>query len=381
MHLRSILAISLLPLGIGLVAFRAPANPSAGGWKLVDPKAGKRVKALYANLQMMSGKGILFGHQDDLAYGVHWKQEPGRSDVKEVCGAYPAVFGWDVSKLGKYPFNIDTVDFARMKGWIREAYRMGGINTISWHLDNPVTGGGSWDTTGAVRAILPGGQHHDWYKAKLDLFADFLGDLRSSSFFGHPIPVIFRPFHEQSGAWFWWGRTHCTPDEYKALWRFTVEYLRDTKNVHNLLYAFSPDVVDTPEDYLRFYPGDDYVDIMGIDDYHDLSSLERAPQLTRRLGMVAKLAEEHGKVSALTETGYERIPNPQWWTDVLLHNIKADASASRIAYLMVWRNARTSHHYAPFPGHPSAENFVLFTRDPIILLENELPNMYRPPKQ
>ena len=58
----------------------------------------------------MIGKGILIGHEDDLAYGVGWKEEKGRSDIKDITGSYPALYGWDVSKLGR-PFNIDTVDF------------------------------------------------------------------------------------------------------------------------------------------------------------------------------------------------------------------------------------------------------------------------------
>ncbi len=377
---RKLFPLLILSLSLGCFwAFQAQTESPAGRWTTVDPKAGRHVKNLYGNLQLLAGRGILFGHQDALAYGVHWKAEAGRSDVHDVCGAYPAVYGWDVSKLGKSNYNIDTVDFSNMKKWIREGYRRGGINTISWHLDNPVTGGSSWDTTAAVGAILPGGRHHDWYKNKLDLFAAFLKDLRSSSFFGHPIPIIFRPFHEHSGSWFWWGRDHCTPEEFKALWRFTVGYLRDAKKVHNLLYAFSTDIVDSEEEYLRFYPGDDYVDILGIDDYHDVSSPARALQLTRRLAIVTKLADERGKVAALTETGYERIPAPRWWTDVLLKNILADPQASRIAYLLVWRNARPDHHYAPFGGHPSAENFVQFTKAPQILLSDDMPEVYRRP--
>ena len=56
-----------------------------------DPKASKKTKALYSNLARLAQKGILFGHQDDLAYGVGWKDRPGKSDVKDVVGSYPAV--------------------------------------------------------------------------------------------------------------------------------------------------------------------------------------------------------------------------------------------------------------------------------------------------
>ena len=78
------------------------------------------------------------------------------------------------------------------------------------------------------------------------------------------IPVIFRPFHELNGSWFWWGGKNCTPEEIKQLYRFTVAYLRDQKNVHNLLYAYNTDRFTTKEDYLERYPGDEWVDITRI---------------------------------------------------------------------------------------------------------------------
>ncbi len=151
---------------------------SFGQGLTIDKKATKKTKALYANLQNISKTGVLFGHQDDLAYGIGWKDEVGRSDVKAVSGSYPALYGWDVSKLGT-ELNIDGVNFENMKHWIKEVYKRGGVNTISWHMDNPATGGDSWDKTTAIFTILPGGEKHDFYKQRLDLFADFLNDLKT----------------------------------------------------------------------------------------------------------------------------------------------------------------------------------------------------------
>ena len=84
---------------------------------------------------------------------------------------------------------------------------------------------------------------------------------------GTLIPVVFRMYHEHTGAWFWWGSKQCTPEEYKQLWIMTVEYLRDKKNVHNLLYAYSPSETKNEAEYLERYPGDEYVDIVGYDCY------------------------------------------------------------------------------------------------------------------
>lgn len=82
--------------------------------------------------------------------------------------------------------------------------------------------------------------------------------------------MIFRPYHEFDGDWFWWGRSHCTIDEFKTLWRFTVAYLRDSLEVHNFIYAFSPDnKFNTESEFLERYPGDEWVDMVGMDNYGD----------------------------------------------------------------------------------------------------------------
>ena len=109
-----------------------------------------------------------------------------------------------------------------MRGWIAEGYRRGGVITISWHLDNPVTGRNAWDTTSAVAVILPGGARHEQFKGRLDRLAVFLGSLRgpgrSAGSDTTPIPVIFRPWHEMTGGWFWWGVPHTRNDEFARLW-------------------------------------------------------------------------------------------------------------------------------------------------------------------
>ncbi|MEL6670623.1 MAG: glycosyl hydrolase [Bacteroidota bacterium] len=345
----------------------------------VDQQATRQTKALWMNLKQLGKSQILFGHEDDLAYGINWRAERGRSDVKEVCGSYPAVFGWDVSKLGKHPHNIDSVNFRDMRKWMKQAYKMGAINTISWHLDNPVSKGDSWDTTPAVRQILPGGSHHAAFLEKLDLFADFVKKLKVGVFRRQAVPIIFRPFHEHSGSWFWWGEDFRTDEEYIQLWRFTVHYLRDEKGLHNLLYAYSPDIVSSKEEYLKCYPGDEYVDILGMDNYQDFRSSGNPADFPARTRMLVELAEEKGKPSALTETGSEGIPNPEWWTGVLLEQLKKDPLASGISYLLVWRNGWVPHHFGPYPDHHSAEDFRKFFDDPMIWFADHLPDLYRYP--
>lgn len=362
----------------------------------VDPDATAETKALLYNLDQVRARATLFGHQDDLAYGVNWRDEPGRSDVKETAGAYPAVYGWELGDLERDSLdNLDGVNFEKMKGWIREGYERGGVVTIAWHMNHPVTDGNAWDRTPGIAPILPDSSHHHVLVQNLDKFAAFVADLRSSK--GgrdHPIPLIFRPWHEHNGDWFWWGKGLNAEADYVALWRFTVEYLRDVKGLRNLLYAFSPDrsridIERFNDDYLYAFPGDDYVDIMGLDNYWDVGqpsspedSTQKADNLRRSLRYTVELAEAHGKVPAMTETGSNALPNPTWYTGTLLSAIRHDEATRRLAYVVVWRNAnaqfdRPDHFYAPYPGHPAAEDFVKFRNDPAILFEADLPPMYR----
>ena len=353
------------------------ATMSAGP---VDANATAETRALFANLKRLAPDHVLFGHQDDLAYGVTWKRELGRSDVREATGSYPAVYGWELGDLEHGAVaSLDSVRFDDIQRWIREGYDRGGVITIAWHMDNPASGGNSWDTTRAVHAVLPGGTKHEMYKQWLDRFAEFTAGLRGSR--GEPIPVIFRPFHEMTGSWFWWGGTNVTSDEYIRLWRFTVDYLRDTKGVNNLLYAYSPDVFNSEEEYLRHYPGDEYVDVLGFDDYQSLRTDEGIPQLTKRLSSVVQLAERRGKLPAFTETGLEGVPAPDWWTGRLLQAIQADPVGRRISYVLVWRNANQAdnpgHFYAAYPGQVSAPDMVRFRDSPFVLFGDEVPNLYK----
>jgi len=368
---RSIKSASLIILFI-LVSFWSYSQTESKDTKLVDPQATQRTRNLYVNLKNMAGSHLWFGHQDDLAYGVGWVNEKGRSDVKDVTGSYPAVYGWDISGISK-AMNIDGVNFENMKNWIREGFKRKGVITISWHMENPVTRTHSWDTTRAVKHIIPGGYLHKAYKAKLDSAAAFFKELKN-------IPMIFRPFHEHTGSWFWWGDGNATAEEYIALWQFTVHYLRDVKGIHNLLYTYSPDKFKSKEEYLKFYPGDNYVDILGVDDYQGLTNLETAKQTITRLHILYDIAREHDKVTAITETGTEKIPDSEWWTGVLLKTIRTDEKTKNVTWVLVWRNANTDHYYAPYKGHPSSDDFVRFKNDPYVYFGDEMPDLYKKPK-
>jgi hypothetical protein len=90
----------------------------------IDKGATRETINLYRNLRRVLNKGFMFGHQDDLAYGVGWKYEEGRSDIKDVTGEYPAVYGWELGRLEiDQPFNLDSVPFDKMRQLIRSDMR------------------------------------------------------------------------------------------------------------------------------------------------------------------------------------------------------------------------------------------------------------------
>lgn len=336
--------------------------------------------ALLQALKSLSGQYLLLGHQDATAYGVDWSAEPDKSDVKSTTGSYPAVYGWDLGHLeiGKSA-NLDNVSFNLMRTRIIEAYHRGGINTISWHATNPVNGKSTWDTTRhSVREILPNAQHHGTYNAYLDRLATFFKTLKTED--GTAIPIIFRPFHEHTGSWFWWGEAFCTPEEYKVLWQYTVEYLRDKKGLTNLLFAYSSSTIKSKAHYLARYPGDSYVDIMGFDEYCMGDEAAYMKRMDNSLCILTEIANERDKVAAITETGYEQIPNAHWFTQVLYPTIKAYP----VAWVLLWRNAinRSNHYYAPYPTHPAADDFRKFHQLPAVWFEDELAplRIYHPKK-
>jgi len=341
-----------------------------------DPQATRETKNLYNSLLTLQNKGIMFGHQDDLAYGNGWYNQSGRSDIKDVCGDYPGICGWELGHLeqGNH-YSLDSVYFSNIRQGIVSFYNQGGVNTVSWHGRNPLTGGSAWDVSSkeVVAAILPGGSRHDLYIQYLDKLADFFLGLKTEN--GTFVPVIFRPYHEHTGSWFWWGKDLCTVDQYKALWQFTVNYLRDSRQIHHLLYSYSTDRFRTPEEYTERYPGDDIIDMLAFDLYD--RGPEYAGVLKNCAEIVSRLATEKGKPCAVSEAGGPIAKQTDWWTRIILENLRQVP----LSYVLVWRNPwqKPGDAFAPFKGHPSAPDFVKFYQDPHTLFLKDVSgnNMYR----
>jgi mannan endo-1,4-beta-mannosidase len=336
---------------------------------LVDKYATDKTVILYYNLKQLSDNYTLFGQQDYASDGKGWKNEKGRCDVKEVCGSYPALYSFDFLHFTNGP-TFETKHKDYLIQLMHETYNRGGVISFCWHYQNPLTGGSFYDTTIAVKHILPGGTCNGKFKNDLKIIGDFAKAAKDNK--GNLIPIIFRPWHEFDGQWFWWGKPHCTTDEFKSLYRYTVSYLRDSLKVHNFLYAFSPDCrFKTEAEYLERYPGDEYVDIVGMDNYWDFNpkggGMDAVMLKTR---IISDYARKSQKLAAITETGLANLPDTSWYTRKLLKVIKQPGV--KLAYVAVWRG-----EYVPYPGHPAVADFINFRNDSRMLFEEDLPNLYK----
>lgn len=351
-----------------MVSFMFCAGIGYAQIPLSDTKATKETRALYSNLQKVQGKGVIFGHHDDTAYGIGWALKDS-SDVKAVAGTYPALYGWDVAKMEHDSTNdINGVPFETQRKLIQEAYQRGGINTICWHMDNPVNGQNAWDTTqNSVKNILPGGPNNEEYKDYLKHVARYLKTLKGKD--GEAIPVLFRPFHELTGDWFWWGAKTTTPQDFIALWQYTIDFLRKKQKLHHLVIVYSTADFNSEQEFLERYPGDGYVDVMGFDLYCTKNVDQYTDRLHKQLGILQTVADAHHKLMSIPETGYQSIPDANWWTNVLLPQL---IKFSKLSYIMAWRNATKEHFFAPYPGQVSAADFVRFSQNPNIIFQNRI---------
>lgn len=383
--MRQILSITILISGFLLWACKAKApeididppisteiqpNLTSARSFLVDKNATIETAALFYNLKKNSEKKYLLGvHENPTIFMT-------AASVSEAIYGTDYMFITDIIKNpGTWYQNKQT----EIRNNIKQFYKEGQVITLCWHFRNPIPGEADnfyWKSLleanpsqqRIVPRIIPNGTNHDLLKKYLDVVADFANSLVDDN--GKKIPVIFRPWHEQNGDWFWWGMPHhCTKEEYISLWRFTVEYLRDTKDIHHFLYCYSPNGNTSLEKtYLEDwgYPGDEYIDILGVDRY--LSNVTSDVTNTKnQITLISDLAIAKKKVAAFTETGYDSSKNPQQPT--IFDYYTTIMGNSQIAYMMFWSGA----HYIPSNTY---FNFSSYVRSSRVNTGGNMPNMF-----
>ncbi|TBN05465.1 hypothetical protein EYD45_04090 [Hyunsoonleella flava] len=338
--------------------------------QFADPNINQQARDLYNRLIDITQKGIAFGQQQPFGTGNDFPvPNELQPDFFEVTGDYPAIAGFDLELISLQPSaNSDFVSFLdefinRFTTAVIEAHENGSIITMSWHHVHPEGFGSSFD--GVVAKFLEGGEFRTEYIERLARAARLLNNLVDSQ--GNSIPVLFRPWHEMNGDFFFWGEGFRTTEDYKQLWKDTIKILSEDFNVHNLIYVYSPNLVSNKSEYLRNYPGDEFVDILGVDVY-DFRNGNFLNSAIRNLQIVEDIALEKNMLFALTETGLKNVVDNTWWTRSLYKAIRS----SSITYTMIWRNDMTTFFHAPFLGHPAEGDFNDFLNKEIILLSRDI---------
>ncbi|MDY6339733.1 MAG: glycosyl hydrolase [Saccharofermentans sp.] len=328
---------------------------------------------------------IMFGQQNCGHIGVSINAADGtESDCKNLTGSHPAIVGVDTLSFLGYEGKMN--DLVTV---VKNMHRQGLIVTLSSHMPNFTLGGDefydyspNYTDGDCGRRILPGGDLNDKYKRFLDLIAEFASICIDVE--GEKIPMIFRPFHECNGDWFWWGKSFMTDEEFKELFRYTIDYLMDDKGVDNLAVCYSPNgFIGSEDEYLSRYPGDEYVDIMGLDLYNDKPHKGDGffQKLSSSLNIVYDIALEKNKITALTEIGYRSLETengyfeglapidntvPDWFTQ-LLNAVISTESGRRLAYMATWANFSDTQFWIPFATedfrHEMCTDFIRFVED------------------
>lgn len=342
--------------------------------KFVDANLNQQAKDLHKRLIEVTQKGIAFGQQAPFGTGNNFPfTDRLEEDFFEVTGDYPAVVGFDLELIGlQSDFEVDGVSFLgefidKITKAVVDAHENGSIITFSWHQSNfrTVEFGEEVNYNGIVKELLEGGMYRTEFIDRLRNAAKLFNNLVDAN--GNAIPVLFRPWHEMNGDFFFWGEKFRTTNEYTTLWKDTVKILSEDFNVHNLLYVYAPNWVSSSSEYMRNYPGDDYVDMLGVDVY-DFSNRRFLTNAIRNLRIVEDIAKEKNMLFALTETGLENVTKNDWWTDRLYKAIRS----SSITYAMIWRNDNKSFFHAPYLGHASENDFKEFLDKGLLLLRNDL---------
>lgn len=341
-------------------------------------------KQLLLRMNKIQEKGYMYGHQDDPFYGITWDWDLDRSDTYELVGDYPGVMGFELGGLEKGDEkSLDSVPFTRIREEVIKHFERGGIITISWHPRNPLLGTTAWiekdvkayeeavsalqkvgrsdliekldNPKNTIASILPQGNVNKKFMEWLKRLGEFFTSLKDKK--GNQIPFIFRPYHENTGSWFWWGKDNCSEQQYLDLWKMTQDYINNQINLKDyIVWSYSPSW--SSPDALKRYPGDDNIQLLGTDVYQWGSEDEEfAKNLNTELTLLTNLGKEHNKTIAITECGYQNSPDPTWWQRVF----KPVVEKYKFVYFLPWRNY-SGEHFGASKDAKTADDFKAWAK-------------------
>lgn len=271
-----------------LFAFSACSLPhSTEGAVLSNENADENTVKLYEYIVSLNGEKILSGQQESTWMG---SEDYEFEYLSDKTGKLPVIRGFDYMND-----DFDGVNERAIK-W----YEKGGIVTICWHCGSDFSGEwkdamedtvSDWD-----KMLTEGTEEYESMIAGMDKAAAALKALSDKG-----IPVLWRPFHELDGTWFWWGK--CTPEQFVAMWRIMYDRYTDYWKLNNLIWVLG--FSDQGTDSEARYVGDEYCDIIGADTYH----IENNRELYRKMKAVTDAPKplclhECGENPSLVELNY-----------------------------------------------------------------------------
>lgn len=218
---------------------------------LSNPNASSEAQILYEYICETYHKGIISGQQESTWMG---SEQYEFDYIYKNTGKYPAIRGLDYMND----------DFDGVNRRAEEWSEQGGIVTVCWHCGSDFSH--SWDECMKTeisdwdKALTEGTAEYNALIAGMDKGAKALKELDEKN-----IPVLWRPFHEFDGGWFWWGKGGA--DNFKKLWRIMYDRYTDYWELDNLIWVLG--YSGNGRGYDKWYPGDGYVDIIGADSYND----------------------------------------------------------------------------------------------------------------
>ncbi len=235
--------------------------------KPVNPNATKEAKELLQRIYALNGKQTLAGQHCYPLYSDILMER-----VNNLTGKYPVVFGQDFGY--SKPNSLDGINFRQRVidnaiKWHKEE----AIITLMWHAVPPNHKGNytTWQGEHGIQSKLTdkewqdlfteGSEINNNWKSQVDVIAFYLRQLQDEN-----IPVIFRPYHEMNGDWFWWGYNE---ENYRKLYQMLWKRITEYHKINNLIWVFNANELGSPnvKPYDGFYPGDEYVDILATDFY------------------------------------------------------------------------------------------------------------------
>jgi mannan endo-1,4-beta-mannosidase len=289
---------------------------AANALESANPNANAKAKAILNYLHGLGArqdKRLVSGQFTGFGSGASLRL---MDEIHERTGHYPALMGTDYADFAHGSITSKAPNEAAISYW-----KAGGLVTISAHLYNPANpkGGGLRDQgVDLNRLLAPEGDTHTRWIQELDLIAAGLQELKDAG-----VVVLWRPFHEMNGGWFWWGAKD--PDSFIKLWRDMFDYFLKVKGLDNLLWVYSPNQGAKTASY---YAGDQYVDLVGLDAYTDFLDLDHV----KGYADVVKIEKPFG----FTEYGPHGSHNPPGDYDYprFLEGVKKDFP--KAVFFMCW---------------------------------------------